>query len=1153
MIHKSNRMLSITILIFSIFILVTGITYAQGKIVGKIVEQKTREPLFGASIILVGTNTGAPSDPEGDYIIVNVPVGVYSVQASMVGTTKVTKTNVIVSQGQTTRVDFELLETAVLNQEMVVTAKQDILHKEVSSSQIVITKDQIGEAAGVRTLQDFLSTQAGITNSDYLNIRGGRPSETGTMVNGLTYVNARVGKAESFIPTSAVEQVSLKAGGMNAEYGDFRSGLISVTTKTGTKSGYHGTFSFTQGPAQMKRFGKSIYDPMNNYLRPHQDPDIAFIGVTEAINQGFITAYDKQQFPTYSAFTGFITAAKNLPAGWKASLKPGETVTPVNIYLYDSWMHMINPDFDKLNAKIRELNAKGLNVGAEITDQNLKNLFRNHANKEGKYADFNFDGGFGGPIPLISEELGDATFYISNTTNRNSYIQPQELDYNLSSSTMLSLKSDLTSNITLKLTGIYGYQKGMNPARGADSEPANLAIATGLTGVYTGLDRGNFMPENNIPLYIASGGNYAPGQYWYYQTMLQPWIQKNLLLGLNLTHALSSTSFYEFTGSYQTTKENINPDLSTPRNNSVLAYLGPIPLTEMPYGRRILNVGQSVDTIAGWQFDQYYAVPGLSSDRFDSKGGVYYDNSLTKQLRLKLNFGSQISKMHYMKAGVEFLKVDLENKRWSYWPTQGPLSMYEYNFDVSPRTIGAYVQDEITFEDMVANIGVRMDYYSFGDAVWPTGNPWDGDAFAAPSWTPSDYLEILKSGRSIIWEHWNQLNDQYVAAGKDPLLQPVATHITFSPRFGISFPITERAKFYFNYGHFRSLPPLSEMFMYDFRYDTQKGGIAELGNPNLSPSKTIQYELGVDYNLFDEYLVHIAGYYKDITGEVRTLTYNPTTAGIARYRFRTNDSYRATQGLDVQITKAIGSWVTGWLNVGYTYTSGGNTGRNGVFQDEAANIAPSAFSYADPGRPDPVPQIKANINFKSPADWGYFLGGWNLSLMPNWKVGDLFRYNPRNVDGANNEFRWPNFFLVNMKISKTFDIGLFKATAYIDINNIFDTKIFNQNYAFAGGGGSAGGTDYQAYMSSLHLKEYSDSYYEPIRNETKGDYLYPGYVYTANVTDQWGVAHNKGDVVGEDKIGDLRSTEKNHINDPNVDVFMFGNPRAVWFGIQFDF
>ncbi|MDH7605751.1 MAG: TonB-dependent receptor, partial [Melioribacter sp.] len=630
----------------------SGIMYAQGKIIGKVTDKSNGEPLLGVNVVILGTYMGAATDENGEYIIVNVPVGTYSLQASMVGTNKVTLTNVIVSQNQTTRVDFQLEQTAIVGEEVVITAKRDILHKEVSSSQIVIDNKQLSEAAGVRTLQDFISTQAGITGTDYLNIREGRPSETGTVINGLTFVNARVGKTESLIPTSAVEQVSLKAGGMSAEYGDFRSGVINVATKYGTSEGYHGTFSFTRSPAHLKRFGPSLYDPMNNYLRPHLDPEIAFIGVNEAVKRGIIDNYQKQQFTQYPSFAGWIQInSKSLPAAWK-----NKGITPVDLYLYDAWMHMVMPDFEKLNKVIRDLNAEGLNVGNEVTDQNLMSLFARHANKEGKYGDYNFDGGFGGPVPFIGKALGNATFYLSNVTKRQTYIQPLELDFDFSSSTMLALKSNITNSITLKLTGVYTYQKGMNPARGADSEIPNLATANDLgSSVYQGLDRGALMPENNIPLFVAYGSNYGPIYYWY-PTMLQPWIQKNYLIGANLTHAISSKTFYDFTISYQSTKEDINATQT--RDLSVITHIGPIPVTEMPYGRRILNVGQSQDTIDGFIFDQYYSVPGLA-ERFDSKGGCFYDNSLTRQLRMKFNFGSQITKMHFIKAGLEFNYINL--------------------------------------------------------------------------------------------------------------------------------------------------------------------------------------------------------------------------------------------------------------------------------------------------------------------------------------------------------------------------------------------------------------------------------------------------------------------------------------------------------------
>lgn len=1113
-------------LIFCLFLCIASFSevFAQGKIVGRVVDKTTGEPIIGANIIILNTTMGAATDYEGDYFIVNVPVGSYSLRASMIGKAKVVKTNVIVSENQTTNVNFELSETTIKGQEVVVSAKRDVIHKEVSSSQVVIDAQEIKAAAGLRTLKDFLATQSAITSDKYLNIRGGLASETGTMINGLTFVNQRVGKANSFIPTSAIEQVSVTSGGMSAEYGNYNSGIINVTTKTGSNEGYHGSFNFTRDLAHMKRFGKSLMDPENNILRAHLDPTTAFIGVDEAVKQGLVTPYEQQQMYNYPDFRGFDFYAKFLPATWKTSLQktPGAVVTPVDLYLYDAWMHMVNPDWNKLNKEIRKLNGQGLNIGNEITDQSLKNAFANHQLKEGQNADFNFDGGFGGPIPLIGKMLGDATFYLSNITNRTSYIQPLELPYDIHTNSMLVIKSNITNHIRLKLTAAYSYEKGMNSARGADDEIPSLGNDIG-TGSTNGLDRGAMMPENNIPLFTNQGGGYN-WNYWWYNTMLQPWEQRNLLIGGKLTQAVSSTTFYDLSVSYQGTKDYINPDLSNPRSNKIVAHFGPIPVNEMPYGRTVLPVGVATQQVGDWTFDDFLTVPGLA-ERFDSKGGALYDNSATNQFRLNFDFGSQISKTNYIKSGIQFSYVSLDNARWAYWPEQGYFSAYEYNIKVSPRTLGAYVNDQITFEGMVANIGVRADYYSNGNLRWPTGDPFNVDAFSAIK-PPSDWLQTLQSGGSVVWNRWNNVDAQLRSQGLPGLLQKTKDWLVFSPRFGISFPISNKAKFYFNYGHFRQMLPYSELYFYNLRWD--KNGLYNLGNPNLPPIKTIQYELGADVNIYSEYLLHVAGYYKDVTGDVRNINYTNNSGSIS-YSYRTNDRYRNIEGLEVQLTKANGKIFTGWINLRYSYQSSGNTGRRLVSENPATNNAESAFFNSDPSRPQPVPSIYANINARLPKKWGVF-GDWNFSFLPQWRLGSILSgsaTNPRNITGVDNEFRWPDYWMVNLKISKTFDFNFIKATFYVDINNLFNRKVFMYNYAFSDG---IGGTDFTNYMKSLHLPQYSQSYYDPIRDPKKGYYM-----------------------PGNDKLGDLRSAGKPYINDPDNAFFTFGQPRAIWFGTRFDF
>ena len=79
------------------------------------------------------------------------------------------------------------------------------------------------------------------------------------------------------------------------------------------------------------------------------------------------------------------------------------------------------------------------------------------------------------------------------------------------------------------------------------------------------------------------------------------------------------------------------------------------------------------------------------------------------------------------------------------------------------------------------------------------------------------------------------------------------------------------------------------------------------GNPNLKPEKTVQYELGYEQVLLDEYLIHTAIYYKDVTDELGWVYYqnvfspNPTR----RYRTWENKSYQDIIGWEFRLYKRL--------------------------------------------------------------------------------------------------------------------------------------------------------------------------------------------------------------------------------------------------------
>ena len=87
----------------------------------------------------------------------------------------------------------------------------------------------------VRGAADVAKIQAGVVSkegSETLNIRGGRGTEVTFFVDGVKVVG-RSGSAIG-VPQSAIQEQEMIIGSINARYGDAMSGIINITTKSGS-------------------------------------------------------------------------------------------------------------------------------------------------------------------------------------------------------------------------------------------------------------------------------------------------------------------------------------------------------------------------------------------------------------------------------------------------------------------------------------------------------------------------------------------------------------------------------------------------------------------------------------------------------------------------------------------------------------------------------------------------------------------------------------------------------------------------------------------------------------------------------------------------------------------------------------------------------
>jgi TonB-dependent receptor len=96
--------------------------HAQANVEGVILDSQTKEPLLGATIILVGTSKGATSNIEGKFAIRNVPAGSYTIRTTFIGYVEARR-DIVVKDNANLEQNFALDPVTIEGQEVVVTGQ----------------------------------------------------------------------------------------------------------------------------------------------------------------------------------------------------------------------------------------------------------------------------------------------------------------------------------------------------------------------------------------------------------------------------------------------------------------------------------------------------------------------------------------------------------------------------------------------------------------------------------------------------------------------------------------------------------------------------------------------------------------------------------------------------------------------------------------------------------------------------------------------------------------------------------------------------------------------------------------------------------------------------------------------------------------------
>lgn len=603
------------------------------------------------------------------------------------------------------------------------------------------------------------------------------------------------------------------------------------------------------------------------------------------------------------------------------------------------------------------------------------------------------------------------------------------------------------------------------------------------------------------------------------------------MLGGKFTHVLSPSTFYEITAQGFRTEYRTDPARVRDTTKKYLFGNGYY-LDEAPFG--------------------YWPAPSTGIDGL--RMGVGFSNSRdTSKVTVytsRFDMTSQADQYNQLKGGLEFVYTD-NNVNSASVDIFLPSGRYRTVWNRFPVRGAAYLQDKLEFEGMIVNLGLRLDY----------SNP-RGDWYL---YSPFDPVFIGEKSLGI-----------------DTLLdkEPIKKKVTLSPRLGVSFPITVNSKLYFNYGHFRQLPTPENLFL--IRRFLDNNNVTFIANPNNPLPKTVQYELGYEHSLFDQYLFHLAGYYKDVSDQLTTTRYINPAIGLD-YSLSTANSYQDIRGFEVTLTKNRGKWIQGFVNYTYMVSTSGRFGYrqfSSKSSDQRTYERDNIVNDLYQSKPVPQPYGRANIDFFTPSDLGptfaglSVLGDWRLSLLGSYSAGSYFTWaggGAVSIPGIQNNVQWKSFYNLDLRLTKTIYFGGVNVQFFMDVTNALNVRYFSP-----GGYGFKDGNDFDNYMKSLHLPadiadrlnygnipgdDRPGDYRKPgvtavpmkwIRNTTSESNPYPTYLYYDLSTQKYMKYANGQWIEEAGSRVDQVLKDKAYIDMPNLDYFTFLNPRNVFFGIKFN-
>ena len=221
------------------------------------VHDPTGAVIPGAEITVTDATKGfsrtTTSDGQGNYQLLLLPPGTYTITATAAGFAKTTATNVVLTVGEQAQL---VLNLAISGSETVnVNAGADIIETQRSSQSTTVDQNRIDNLPiNGRNYINFTLTNSQIARdaapsvgaipTSGLNFGGVRARSNSINVDGADAGDYVSGGTRATVSQDAVQEFQIVTNGFAAEYGRASGGVVNIVTRTGTNKMHGSAYGF---------------------------------------------------------------------------------------------------------------------------------------------------------------------------------------------------------------------------------------------------------------------------------------------------------------------------------------------------------------------------------------------------------------------------------------------------------------------------------------------------------------------------------------------------------------------------------------------------------------------------------------------------------------------------------------------------------------------------------------------------------------------------------------------------------------------------------------------------------------------------------------------------------------------------------------------